>query len=304
MTGSVVTGTENRHPTFLGIDPPTHDPLAVVLPVPYEASTSYLQGTGSAPEAILEASVQVELHDEDAGDEPCEQGLLTLPALDVGGRPAEVVARIADAVDEELGRGRFVCSLGGEHTMTVGCVRGAARHADELVVVSIDAHADLRSSYRGSELSHACVMRRLVEDGRPIVEVGVRSLSAAEARDLPSLDVTVVRAAEIEASRRTGTGREWIDRVAAETAARDVYLSVDLDGLDPSVLPGVGTPEPGGLLWYETLDLIAHLFEVSHVVAADLVELCPRPGEDASSFAAARLAYKIIGHALRKRARP
>ncbi len=285
-------------PEFLGVEP-SERPRAVVLPVPFEATTSYLEGTVDGPRAILEASAQVELYDEEAGDEPWRAGVATLPPIDVEGGPDEVLTRIADAVANELERGRFACSLGGEHTVTVGCVRGAARHHPDLAIVSIDAHADLRDSYHGSPYSHACAMRRVADDGHPVVEVGIRSLSATEAAALPGLNVVLVTGRDIDASRGN-RGREWIDRVLDAVASRPVYLSVDLDGLDPSVVPGVGTPEPGGLLWFEALDLTARLFERSNVVAADVVELLPRADDAVSSFAAARLVYKILGHALRK----
>jgi agmatinase len=295
-----VTTSQERLSNFLAIEG-AERPRAIVLPLPYEATTSYLQGTARGPQAILEASTQVELLDEDAGDEPYRLGLATRHPLDVGGDPETVIRRIADAVESELMQGRFVCSLGGEHTVTVGCVRGAARIEPGLAVVSIDAHADLRDTYRGSPHSHACVMRRLSEDGHDIVEAGIRSLSSGEAEALPGLDVVIVTGREIDASRRNDGGRKWTERVLGAVAGRAVYLSVDLDGLDPSVVPGVGTPEPGGLLWYETLDLIAGIFATSTVVAADVVELCPRPDDIVSSFAAARLVYKILGYALRSR---
>ncbi|MBD3368632.1 MAG: agmatinase [Candidatus Eisenbacteria bacterium] len=293
-----MTSDRERWPQFLGVEP-SDRPRAVVLPVPYEATTSYHEGTAGGPRAILEASTQVELYDELAGDEPWRAGTATRPPVDVEGRPEAVLGRIADAVASELERGVFVCSLGGEHTVTVGCVRGAARCATELVVVSIDAHADLRDEYQGSRYSHACALRRVVDDGHQVIEVGVRSMSGDEAGALSTLDITIIDAARVEASRRRGTGREWIDRVRDAVAGRNVYLSIDLDGLDPSVVPGVGTPEPGGLLWYETLALMDRVFGASRVLAADVVELRPVGGDAVSAFAAARLTYKILGHALR-----
>jgi len=285
---------------FLDIEETPENPGAVVLPIPYERTTSYLKGTARGPSAILAASAQVELYDEESGTEPFRHGIATLPPVDVEGAPETVLASVGAVVERELGAGRFVCSLGGEHTVTVGAVGGAGRVVPDLAVVSVDAHADLRDEYQGSKLSHACVARRLAERGHRIVEVGIRSLSAGEARILSDLDITVVQGREVDNGRIQGD-RAWIQRVVERVASRNVYLTVDLDGLDPSVVPGVGTPEPGGLLWFETLDLIAELFGAARVVAADVVELRPIPGDEASAFAAARLVYKILGHALEAR---
>ena len=287
---------------FLALPAQMADPAGarvVVLPLPYEASTSYIQGTKAGPRSIIEASAQVEWYDESRGDEPCRSGISTLPALDCEGDPEEVTIRISDAVAGQVANGRFVLSLGGEHTVTVGCVRGAALDRP-LTIVQIDAHADLRDEYRGSKWSHGCVMRRLVDDS-PVVQIGIRSMSATEAEFAESSQrVFCVPGRDIAASRCEPDGcLSWIERAIQAVETELVYLTVDLDGLDPSVVPGVGTPEPGGLLWSETLALVRTLFESRTVVAADIVELCPQEGAIMSDFAAARLAYKIAGHAIR-----
>ena len=277
----------------------TPDPRVVVLPIPYEASTSYIQGTARGPVAIIEASSQVEWFDESRGDEPCRAGLTTLPPLDCSGTPTEVVDRITDSVAGHVGEGRFVLSLGGEHTVTVGCARGSAG-GEALTVVQIDAHADLRDEYRGSRWSHACVMRRL-SDRFPLLGIGIRSMSAEEGAFIEnSPAVTIVPAGEVASARCEHDGcLTWVERAIQAIDTERVYLTVDLDGLDPSVVPAVGTPEPGGLLWNELLVFTRELFASRDVVSADVVELCPTPGSVTSDFAAARLAYKIAGHALR-----
>lgn len=302
MRERVDTGSE-----FLDL-PPEASALdaagAVVVPIPYEATTSYVRGTERGPAAILAASSQVEWFDEITRDEPARRGVHTLPALDCEGTPEQVVERIAREVGAAASEGRFVLSLGGEHTLTVGAVEGIAGVRGELTVVMVDAHADLRDRYEGTPLSHACVARRIAER-RPIVQVGVRSLSAEEHAFIEDEGITTVFASSIASERRASPGGDarptWIDAAvdAVETGA--VYLSFDLDGLDPAIMPAVGTPEPGGLLWYETLSFIEALFERRTVVAADVVELCPIPGLSAPDFLAARLAYKIVGHALRTR---
>ncbi len=294
--------TPERHAgAFLDL-PPEHSDRStagvLILPVPYEATTIYVQGTAGGPAAILDASTQVELYDELRADEPFEGGIHTLPPLDVSGDPEQVLRRIEQSV-ASAGE-RFVLALGGEHAITVGAVRGVLAQDPALTVVHVDAHADLRNEYEGERLSHACVMRRVV-DLAPIVEVGIRSLSAEEADFIAERRIAVVSAESITRAR-TATdraARAWIETVVDAVATERVYLTIDLDGLDPSIMPSVGTPEPGGLLWYEVLDLVGALFERRHVVAADLVELSPIPGFVAPDFLAARLAYKIASHALR-----
>ena len=193
-------------------------------------------------------------------------------------------------------------SLGGEHSLTVGTVEGSHGPLGTLTVVQVDAHADLRDEYEGSRLNHACVMRRLAE-AFPLVEVGIRALSAEEYDFLRRGRTTAITAREIAASRglgpETAEGAPWIRRALDAIRTKRVYLTVDLDGLDPSVVPAVGTPDPGGLTWFETLALIRALFARGGVAAADVVELCPAPGSTLSDYAAARLAYKIAGHAAR-----
>lgn len=289
---------------FLELPPEMSDPRTspvLVLPIPYEATTCYLRGTALGPEAIVAASAHVEWYDESRGDEPCRRGIHTLRQLDCSGEAEDVVERIRSAVAGYVAEGRFVLSLGGEHTVTVGCADGAAA-AGPLTIVQIDAHADLRDKYEGSAFSHACVMRRLA--GRhAIVQIGIRALSTEEAEftnETPG--VFCVSGDEIERSRLEPGGLDaWMAKAMAAIETERVYLTVDLDGLDPCVVPTVGTPVPGGLLWHETLAFLRALFESKTVVSADVVELCPVPGQVIGDFAAARLAYKIAGHALRAR---
>jgi agmatinase len=290
---------------FLGLPPEAADAArarVVILPVPYEATTTYAKGTERGPAAILAASTQVEFFDEIERDEPCLRGIHTLPPLDVSGAPDEVIGRIRDTAERLARAGKFVLALGGEHTISVGAVRGVARALGPLTVVQVDAHADLRDEYEGSRLNHACVMRRLAEDF-PIVQVGIRAFSAEEDDFIRGGGTTAITAREIAASRGLGADTAedapWIRRALKAIGTDRIYLTVDLDGLDPSVVPAVGTPDPGGLTWFETLALIRALFTRGGVAAADVVELCPSPGSILSDYAAARLTYKIAGHAIR-----
>lgn len=275
----------------------------LVLPIPYEATTTYGRGTVRGPRAIIEASSQVEFFDEIHRDEPCRGGIHTLPPFDCRGTPEDVLDRLAREAENLAREGRFLLSLGGEHSLTVGAVEGVVRALGPLTVVQVDAHADLREEYEGSRLNHACVMRRIAES-HPIVEVGIRALSVEESGFLDESGAPVVFATEIRAARWTGMGSRaegggWVARTMGAIKTDRVYLTFDLDGLDPSIMPAVGTPEPGGLLWDEALAFIEALFKSKDVVAADLVELCPINGLTAPDFLAARLAYKIAGHAAR-----
>ncbi len=273
----------------------------LVLPVPYEKTTCYVRGTEGGPAAILAASHHVEYYDEILRDEPFRRsGIHTLPPLESGDSPKEAIEAIRKEVSGLASEGRFLLLLGGEHGLTVGAVRGVAEHAPPLTVVQVDAHADLRDEYEGSSLSHACVMRRLADDF-PSVQVGIRSLSKGEADFAAERNLDIHYGHDIAAARLRDDGerRRWIDEAIDSIATEHVYLTVDLDGLDPSIMPAVGTPVPGGLLWFELLTLVRTLFERRTVVAADVVELCPVPGIVAPDFLAADLTYKIAGHALR-----
>lgn len=260
----------------------------VVLPLPYDSTTSYKTGSRSGPAAILEASQALEMFDEELGVSPLEVGLCTLAPVEPDARgPEHYVAAVEERARPIAGDGKFLLGLGGEHTVTLGLVRAYAAVAP-VTVLQIDAHADLRDSYQRSPYSHACVMRRIREHS-PIVQVGIRAFSAEEHAFM-----------QAEGLRPFTMGRirrepDWIDQVVAGLSER-VYLTIDLDGLDPSICPGVGTPEPGGLGWYEVVDLIARVCRAREVVAADVVECLPLPGQHHTEFLSARLAYKILAH--------
>jgi agmatinase len=280
---------------FGGVEPQTsfEDAWAVVLPVPYERTTSYVTGTRSGPRAILEASGQVELWDEETSTEVLAAGVHTLPEMDLpGGDDDAAINEIRRIVGELARHDKFLAFLGGEHSITAPIVDVLAQRAPGLSVLQIDAHADLRDSYQGSRYSHACAMRRVVERV-PCTQVAIRSLSKEEAEALPSLRTRIF----YDMNMRKDPA--WIDRVVEGLTDR-VYLTIDCDGFDPAVVPEVGTPEPGGLSWYETLALLRRLFEARQVVGCDIVELCPISGLVASSFTCARLLAKILTYRVLK----
>jgi agmatinase len=285
---------EPEHPQFAGPRPPAltfADAAAVVLPVPFERTTSYGQGTARGPRELLLASEQVELWDEELGVDVYERGIWTVPAMDLSTAGLEkAMATIRHVATDMLATGKFLVTLGGEHSITSPLVAAAADSRPGLTVLQIDAHADLRDSYQSERHSHACAMRRSLAFA-PAVQVGIRNLSAEEAEALPGLPTTLF------CDWNMREDPEWIDRVV-DALEGPVYITVDLDGLDPAVMPAVGTPEPGGLSWRELTTLLRRTFERREVVACDVVELCPIPGMIAPNFLAARLVYKLLSYAL------
>jgi agmatinase len=275
---------------FLGIEPyPASEAEVSLWPIPLELTTTYFKGTGLGPEALIQASHQVELFDDELERETFRRGIATLePYRYEGDDPEEAAVRIEIETTERLGHVRRLVSVGGEHTVTVGLVRAFVKRHPGLSVLHLDAHADLRESYEGSPLNHACVMSRVGETV-PFVSVGVRSLSIEEHEQIRDNSLPVYG---IHRMRRDSS---WPAQ-ALSRLSKEVYLTLDLDVLDPSIMPAVGTPEPGGMGWYELLGFLKTVFESRRVVGMDLVELCPRLGAEAGVFAAAKLLYRLMGY--------
>ena len=293
--------SDARPRNFLGLDPEDCDPrraAVLILPVPYEATVSYGGGTRRGPQAIVDASGTVELYDHEADDEPYRVGVATLDPvpLTVAG-PEAALHELRRAYAAVLKPGRFVIMLGGEHSVSgPPILEHAARlrkKGRRLSVLQLDAHGDLRNTWEGSPYSHACAMRRVVDDVN-LVQVGIRAIAREERAVMRGFGVTTVFAHEM------AEGDAWMDRALA-ALGRDVYLTIDIDYFDPSLVPSTGTPEPGGGTWYPTLRLLERLFRTRHVVAADVVELAPIPGMPAPDFLAAKLVYKLIGFHVRSR---
>ncbi len=261
---------------------------SVVLPIPYEATTSYIQGTASGPNAILAASQQVEFYDDELKCEPCRTGISTANFL----RPneanhAENLVQIQEEAEAHYSSGKFVLSLGGEHSITIPLVRAANKVFGDFSVLQLDAHSDLRDSYEGSQLNHACVMAR-VNEICDFVGVGLRSGVQGEEKGIRS-GSRLFYASEMQ------KGGDW-RQSAVDALGENVYLTFDLDFFDPSIMPSVGTPEPGGFFWYNTLEFLKEVFRTKNVFAADIVELSPLFGLIHPDFLAAKLAYKFIGY--------
>jgi agmatinase len=280
---------------FLGLSPEDsafESSGVVVLPVPYEATTSYLGGTRNGPQAILDASRAIELYDHAADDEPYRIGVHTAaaPALSAAG-PEAALEQLRQAYARLAATGKFIVLLGGEHSVSVAPIREWAarlrRRRRSLSVLQLDAHGDLREEWEGTPYSHACAMRRVVDQVR-LVQVGIRAVAAEERAVMREHRVTTVFAEELDRSEK------WMSRALARLG-RDVYVTIDVDFFDPSLVPSTGTPEPGGGGWYAALRLLERVFRTRNVVAADVVELAPIPGLAAPDFLVAKLVYKLIG---------
>jgi len=260
---------------------------AVILPVPYEHSTSYGKGTANGPEAILEAGPFLEYYDDEFDCEPWRFGIHVSSPADCPADPGEFQDRLTRKTAGLLDNKKFVIALGGEHAISFGLYRAFHDRFQDLSVLQLDAHSDLRDSYQQSRWSHASVMRRIYELNRNVVMAGVRAQCREERDFIVANGILVFYAHQI---RNKGLGRHIIDRLK-----NNVYLTIDVDFFDPSVMPSTGTPEPGGFLWNETIAFLAELFRSRNVVGVDVVELSPVQGVSHPDFMAAKLVYKLIG---------
>lgn len=261
----------------------------VILPVPLDRTTSYVSGTRNGPHEILVASSHMELWDEETGTDVHDIGICTLPEMELPfATMDEVVCEIRRVVAEIVNRDKFPFILGGEHSITPPAVAAVAARHPGLSVLQIDAHADLRESFMGTPHNHACAMRRTLEFA-PITQVGIRSLSTDEAMAVPSLRTRIF----YDFNMRDDAS--WMDRVV-DSLAETVYVTIDVDGLDPAVMPSTGTPEPGGLSWQEITRLLRKVIGRRKVVGCDIVELSPIGGYVAPNFLCAKLAYKILSY--------
>lgn len=285
MTDSLVT-------QFGAPDAPYCDPATArvtIIPAPLEYSVCYMQGTRHGPQAILDASSQMELYDEELDCCPIEVGVYTRPSLDYTNLDhATALAVTGQAVREVLERGQLPLVIGGEHSLSAPPIAAVRDYFPDLTVIHIDAHGDLRDEYEGTQLSHASIERRVVDMGIPLTEIGIRSFSPEEAEFMKSKpDVAIVWAYQLA----NGTAK-----IPWERLSRHTYVTIDLDAIDPGEMPAVGTPEPGGLHWYQLLDLFREICQRTTIVGMDVVELCPMEGQTRADFLAAKLVYKMIGY--------
>jgi len=264
----------------------------VILPVPYDATMEWHTGSRFGPSAIIEASELLEFYDIELDCEPYKKGIYTTPFLlpDISS-PEKTLDKVYRAAKPWTKKHKFLITLGGEHTVTLGPVKAFKEEYKDICVIQLDAHADLRDEYNGSRYGQATVMRRIYEIC-PIFQIGIRSISIEEKRFIHENNIPVIFSHELINNPNSVTGM-------IERTSENVYLTIDLDVLDPSIMPAVGTPEPGGIQWHQILEIIKLISSRRNVVGADIVELCPPQGNSSCSYTAAKLAYKLIGYCIR-----
>lgn len=280
---------------FLDIPPELADPdLASVhiIPVPYDKTSTYRKGADKGPQAMIDASAQIEWYDIETDSEPVRRGIHTQsPVLCHDRDPIHLAPLVQDRVGAVLDAGKLPVVLGGEHSVSIGAFQAACDRYPGITILQIDAHGDTRDSYQGSSHNHACVMARAKELA-PVIQIGIRAIDQSEMSNLDPARTffahTILDAPD----------DQWMDAVV-DLLSEHVYITIDLDGLDPSIIPATGTPEPGGLDWRTVNTLIRRVASASRVVAIDVVELCPEPTQHASNFIAAKLCYRVIAECLR-----
>ncbi|MEN6575574.1 MAG: agmatinase [Phycisphaerales bacterium] len=275
---------------FCGL-PPQHSGLAnskiVLTPVPYDGTSTWVKGADKGPEAIIRASANMELYDIETDSQVYLQGIFTdEPVAGRAAAPEQMVEAVREKVQSHLANGKFVVVLGGEHSVSIGAIQAHVRQFPGVSVLQLDAHSDLRQEYEGSRNNHACVMAR-ARELCPIVQVGIRSMDISETEGLQRDRVFF--------AERIHDNTAWIDQVVGKLAEQ-VYITIDLDVFDPSIMPSTGTPEPGGLRWYDVLALMKAVCGRREVVGLDVVEMCPVANQWAPDFLAAKLIYKILSY--------
>jgi len=260
-----------------------------IIPAPYDQTSTWVKGADEGPDAIIEASGNMELYDIETDSEVYRRGILTGEPVERDIFPVDMVQVVKQKVQKHIDHNRFPVVIGGEHSVSIGAVQAHADNHKSLSVLQLDAHADLRDEYEGSIYNHACVMAR-VKELCPIVQVGIRSMSNEEKETLDRSGVFFA----CDIHNETG----WIADVVAKLSDK-VYVTIDLDVFDPSIMPSTGTPEPGGLSWYPVLSLLKAVFADRNVVGFDVVELCPNSRNKAPDFLAAKLIYKMLSYKFR-----
>jgi agmatinase len=279
---------------FAGLPSPYTDfatAKVVILPVPYDSTTEWHSGARDGPQAIIAASQYLEMYDIELDKEIFRAGIHTLPAIEpVLSSPQKMIQRVYRITKGISQKDKFLVMLGGEHSVSLGVIHALTEKYTNLCVLQLDAHADLRDKYMGTKYNHACIMRRVFEHC-PITQVGIRSISWEEQQFLNQHNMRPFYLPQ------TSTSLAYQQQII--NALGDiVYISIDLDVFDPSIMSAVATPEPGGMQWHDVLSLLKLVSEHKHIIGFDIVELCPGQGPAACAFTAAKLAYKLIGYAV------
>ncbi len=261
----------------------------VLLPVPFDSTSTWLKGADCGSAAIIEAGANMELYDIETDSQVYQKGIFTDLPLEADGSPEKMVEAVAERVKSHLEKEKFVVTVGGEHSVSIGAMRAYVEKFGNITILQLDAHTDLRDEYEGSKFNHACVMARAKELAS-IVQVGIRSMDYSEKES--------VSADSIFFAEAIYNNRDWFEK-ALDKLSNKVYITIDLDVFDPSIMPSTGTPEPGGLLWYDVLEFLKLVFEKREVVGFDVVELCPGQDNKAPDFLAAKLIYKLLSYKFR-----
>lgn len=258
----------------------------VLSTVPYDGTSTWQKGADKGPEAFLHASENMELYDIETDSEVYRNGIFMPAPVTENSSPEAMVEAVYSLTKEYILKDKFVTTFGGEHSISIGAIRAHNEVFKNLTVLQIDAHADLRKEYEGSSYNHACALYEANENTN-LIQVGIRSMDLAEKR--------VMNLVNVFFAHDMAQDEFWMD-AAIELMTDNVYITIDLDGFDPSICPATGTPEPGGLMWYESLEFFKKVFEQKNVVGFDIVELCPNPDEKSSDFLAAKLYYKLLSY--------
>jgi agmatinase len=261
----------------------------VIIPVPYEGTVTYGKGTSKGPGAIIEASKNMELYDIELNKEICEIGIHTLKGLKCEKEPQKVIEQIYNEAKKLINDKKFIVMLGGEHSITTGLVKAYKESFDSLSVLQIDAHSDLRQSYNETIYSHACIMKRIFDMKIPFIQVGIRS------QDIEEVELVKKNNLKLFYSKDIYDNNDWMMDVISRLT-NNVYITIDIDALDPSIMPSTGTPEPGGLQWYQILRFLRKVAKQKNIIGFDVVELAPQKNNPAPDFLVAKLVYKLIGY--------
>ncbi len=260
------------------------DAKVVLIPVPYDGTSTWQKGSDKGPEAFLEASENMELYDIETRSEVYKKGIYLAPSVTENSSPEKMVEAVYKTTKNYLKQEKFVTLFGGEHSISIGSIKAFNETFEDLTVVQIDAHADLRPEYEGSSCNHACAVHEASKKTN-LIQVGIRSMDVSEVEHMDENQVYFAH----------DLYEDWQDDAIGQMTP-NVFITIDLDAFDPSILPSTGTPEPGGLFWYETLEFLKMMFKKKNVVGFDIVELCPNKNERSSDFLAAKLYYKMLSY--------
>lgn len=279
MTSNNYAGIADKYAQF-------SDSKVVLIPVPYDGTSTWQKGADKGPKAFLEASENMELFDIETRTEVYKKGIYLADAVTENSSPEAMVEAVHKSVLKYIRLNKFVTLFGGEHSVSIGTIRAFAQEFENLTVVQLDAHADLRKEYEGSSCNHACAVHEASKTTN-LVQVGIRSMDISELDYMDEFQVHFAHDIQIE--------EDWMENAVSQMT-KNVFITIDLDVFDPSIMPSTGTPEPGGLLYYETLAFLKMIFETKNVVGFDIVELCPNENEKSSDFLAAKLYYKMLSY--------